>query len=439
MKYLSMFSGVGGFEKGIEDAARSIKSNRQQQTNATLRKYGDSLSTKNVQSIQSEIRGNNFNWECIGCSEIDKYASAVYQYHYPEVKNYGDARAINPDGLPDIDLIVGGFPCQSFSIAGKRGGFEDTRGTLFFEIARIARAKRPGYLFLENVKGLLNHDEGNTFATIITTLDELGYDYQWQVLNSKYHGVPQNRERVFIIANLRDRCRPQIFPFGEANTESNEWDTREQVALALQSPGHSCGNYRGMNLLCELDNGQANRVYNPSGNSPTIPTPSGGNHIPKIAVPVLTPNRSEKRQNGRRFKEDGEPMFTLTGQDIHDVAVFPTVDANYYKGINCGSNTQATKRALSLSTGIRRLTPIECERLQGFPDNWTKYGMFEERPTRKDLLLREKNPELWAYNTRIYGENVVLREISDTQRYRCMGNAVTTKVIRDIVLKWNEN
>jgi len=173
MKYLSTFSGIGGFELGIGP-----------------------------------------NHECVGYSEIDKYASAIYQKHFPEHKNYGDITKIVAEELPDFDLLVGGFPCQAFSIAGKRGGFEDTRGTMFFELARILRAKQPRLFVFENVKGLLSHDGGKSFATIIQTLDELGYDCQWQVLNSKNHGVPQNRERVFIIGHLRGTPRPEVFPFG---------------------------------------------------------------------------------------------------------------------------------------------------------------------------------------------------------------------------------
>jgi len=161
MRYFSTFSGIGGFELGIGD-------------------YG----------------------ECIGYSEIDKYAIQTYEKHFNH-KNYGDITKINPKQLPDFDLLCGGFPCQSFSVAGLRGGFEDTRGTLFFEIARIIREKQPRFLLLENVKGLLSHDKGRTFATIISTLNELGYDCEWQVLNSKNFGVPQNRERVFIIGHIR--------------------------------------------------------------------------------------------------------------------------------------------------------------------------------------------------------------------------------------------
>ena len=179
MKYLSTFSGIGGFELGIK-------------------KKG----------------------ECIGYSEINKYAIQIYAKHFPNHKAYGNITNISTDTLPDFDLLCGGFPCQSFSIAGKRGGFDDTRGTLFFELVRIARAKRPRYLFFENVKGLLSHDGGRTFDTIIRTIDELGYDCQWQVLNSKNFGVPQNRERVFIIGHLRGTPRPKVFPITESNDSS---------------------------------------------------------------------------------------------------------------------------------------------------------------------------------------------------------------------------
>lgn len=166
MRYFSMFTGIGGFEYGI-------------------------------QKVLS-------NAECVGYSEIDKYAIQTYERHFPEHKNYGDATKIKADELPDFDMLCGGFPCQAFSIAGKRRGFEDTRGTLFFDVARIIEVKRPKIVFLENVKGLLNHNKGETFRVIIQTLSELGYDVQWMVLNSKFFGVPQNRERVFIIGYRKD-------------------------------------------------------------------------------------------------------------------------------------------------------------------------------------------------------------------------------------------
>lgn len=157
IRFLDMFAGIGGFRSGLEALG---------------------------------------GFECIGYCEIDKYAKQAYDAMYQTEGEiyYDDARTINEASLPDIDLICGGFPCQAFSIVGKRGGFDDARGTLFFEIARIAAVKRPAFLLLENVPGLLSHDGGRTFATILGTLSDLGYNVTWQVLNSKDFGVPQSRK-----------------------------------------------------------------------------------------------------------------------------------------------------------------------------------------------------------------------------------------------------
>lgn len=165
IRFFDMFAGIGGFRSGLEAVG---------------------------------------GFQCVGYCEIDKYAKMAYDAIYDTKGEmyFNDARTIDPRELPDLDLICGGFPCQSFSIAGRRGGFDDARGTLFFEIARIAAVKRPAYLFLENVPGLLSHDGGRTFATILGTLSQLGYDVTWQVLNSKDFGVPQSRKRVYIVGYL---------------------------------------------------------------------------------------------------------------------------------------------------------------------------------------------------------------------------------------------
>lgn len=180
IKYFDMFAGIGGFRSGLE-----------------------------------AIGG----FECVGYCEIDKYAKQAYEAMYDTGGElyFDDARKIVPEQLPDFDLITGGFPCQSFSIAGARKGFDDTRGTLFFEIARIAAVKKPKYIFLENVPGLLNHDSGKTFETIIHTLDELGYDVCWQVLNSKNFGVPQSRNRVYIIGYHRGQCAGEVLSFTQTS------------------------------------------------------------------------------------------------------------------------------------------------------------------------------------------------------------------------------
>ena len=339
MKYFDAFSGIGGFALGINNAYETYY-------RLHSRQKWESSEEDNMENSRNDSRELG-TWGkhrpiCIGYSEINKYASAVYQKHFPDHKNYGDITKIIAEDLPDFDLLVGGFPCQAFSIAGKRKGFNDTRGTLFFDLARILRAKKPRLFVFENVKGLLSHDNGQTFTTIIATLDELGYDLQWQVLNSKNHGVPQNRERVFIVGHLRGTPRPKVFPFGEDGGEINELPRHISNTLTARYEGaQAVGTYIGESKLNAQEINQLNspthsndRVYGTDGVSPTLNTMQGGNRQPFIA---------EQMQ-------------------------------------------------------IRRLTPIECERLQGFPDGWTA------------------------------GQ-------SDTQRYKMCGNAVTTNVIRDIMSK----
>lgn len=347
MKFFDAFAGIGGFHLGIKNAIN--------------------------------------NAFCVGYSEIDKYAISVYEKHFKGVKNYGDITKINAKELPDFDCLVGGFPCQAFSIAGKRRGFDDTRGTLFFELARILKAKQPRLFVFENVKGLLSHDSGRTFKTIITTLNELGYDLQWQVLNSKNFGVPQNRERVFIVGHLRGTTRPQVFPIKTNNKAPAQLSEQyTNTITARYKEGQATGSYvvEGKQqtqkaMLKQIVGGsQGMRVYDVSGVSTTLASQAGGLGAKTglYAIPVLTPNRLNKRQNGRRFKNNEEPSFTITSQDRHGI----------YDGFL-----------------IRRLTPLECERLQAFPDNWTKYD--------KDN-----------------------KAISDNQRYKMLGNAVTTSVVKVI-------
>ena len=177
MRFFDFFAGIGGFRLGMEMAGH----------------------------------------ECVGHCEIDKYANMSYAaMHKPKESEvfFDDIRTVDPSDMPECECYCGGFPCQSFSIAGKRGGFRDTRGTLFFEIMRLAEARKPEYIFLENVRGLLNHDGGATFETIIRTMVQLGYGVEWQVLDSQYFGVPQHRERVFIIGHPGGICRRKVFPIG---------------------------------------------------------------------------------------------------------------------------------------------------------------------------------------------------------------------------------
>ena len=298
---------------------------------------------------------------CVGFCEIDKWARKLYKAYYSvkeEEEEYEDATKINPEDLPDFDILCAGFPCQAFSIAGKRRGFKDTRGTLFFEIARIAKVKRPTYLLLENVKGLLSHDEGRTFEIILKTLDELGYDAEWQVLNSKDFGVPQNRERVFIIGHLRGKSRPKIFPLSERDRIYYQPPkVKEKICKDIQSGGE---------IAATL---MARQYAN-----------WNGNYVIDKPIRVGLINKGGQ----------GERVYSSEG-----IAV--TLKANG------GGRGAKTGLYLTNDSRIRRLTPLECFRLQGFPDS-----------------LYYKAKELG---------------ISDSQLYRMAGNAVTVQVVQSIAKK----
>jgi len=238
MRYIEMFAGIGGFRRGFDEANGEFWKAKNQEIAATrhqaisireasagcgLRHNGDSSDHSAGNACLGLPPAEDKCFRAVWANDFDKYACAIYRRHYGDKELFeGDIRTVDPASIPDADLLAGGFPCQTFSIAGKRRGFEDTRGTLFFEICRILRVKRIKYLLLENVQGLLSHAQGNTFEVILESLDELGYDCQWCVLNSAGFGVPQHRDRVFIAGYIREGPRPQIFPFKESYREDNE-------------------------------------------------------------------------------------------------------------------------------------------------------------------------------------------------------------------------
>ena len=397
-----MFSGIGGFELGIEKAIR----------------FNESLLGRSKSSRSIKGRRRYSQPCCIGFSEIDKYAIETYKHHFPNHKNYGDATKIIPEELPDFDMLCGGFPCQSFSIAGKRMGFKDTRGTLFFDIARIVKVKRPQIVFLENVKGLLNHDNGRTFTTIIATLDELGYNAEWQVLNSKHFDVPQNRERVFIIGHLRGTSSRQIFPIRENSSAPSEESriVHPTVTQAIGRQGSSKEYIKSLEMIHNVYGGfgEGIRVYEDI--SPTIRTPKGGGHLPMVIDGGKTKWLNQLNQNAGCVENVGKIMTTSKKPKIavrtHCLQPRSKERPSYKKAIEAGLPAPGGSEHLSKDDGtsycldggnsqaiekdskIRRLTPTECERLQGFPDGWT-IG-------------------------------------SDTQRYKQCGNAVTVNVIQAI-------
>ena len=314
VQFVDLFCGIGGFRLGLEAC------NREQQKDTEVSGCGASVQSQVSKSNQPKKRGN---YTCVWANDNDKYACQIYRRHWNDgTLHEGNLRTVDADSIPNHDLLCAGFPCQDFSVAGKRAGLEGARGTLFFEICRVLRAKRPSYVFLENVKGLLSADNGRAFGIVLTSLDELGYDCQWQVLNSKDFGVPQNRERVFIIGHLRGQPRPKVFPIGEDGSQNNSPEP-EWFSYAIDS------NY-------------------------------------------------------------GKGCYTPGKSNARTMINFGALQGGAHSG---GLHSQMT--GLQNEIGIRRLTPLECERLQGFPDGWTE-------------------------------------GISDTQRYKCLGNAVTVNVIEAI-------
>lgn len=406
IRYFDIFAGIGGFRSGLEKAG---------------------------------------GFKCVGYCEIDRYAKLAYETLYDTETEvfYDDARKIKPEELPDFELMCGGFPCQSFSQAGKRLGFADSRGTLFFEIARIAAIKKPKYLLLENVPGLLSHDKGRTFAAILGALDELGYDVAWQMLNSADHYVAQSRKRVFIVGFLRSKCSGKVLSFTDANPktlaqripgrEGCRVYSADGLSITLTGTAGGFGGKTGLYEILGLPikvkiksgyqtalpgdsidlaypnlNSRRGRVGKEIAHTLTTTCNQGyyfvycidmncdpditelsrcittrqesgiskhkGEHSGVIVITepiaVMTPEKENVRQQGRRFKLPDEPMFTITVTDKHGV-------------VYCGY--------------IRRLMPIECWRLQGFTD--------------------EQFHKVQAIG------------MSDAQLYKQAGNAVTVNVI----------
>ena len=354
MKFIELFAGIGGFRLGLNVSSKQFSTQgRKTKNKKTSFKQDMSFAT-------SKGRTNTSEFCCVFANEWDKYACQIYRKNFGKGELYeGNIRGVSAKSIPNHDLLVAGFPCQSFSIAGKRKGFRDTRGTLFFEICRIVEEKKPNLLLLENVKGLLNHDGGNTFRIILNSLSELGYDCEWEVLNSKNFGVPQNRERIFIIGHLRGKGGQKVFPIGGSGKKTKDL------------------------VYVQKADREIARIYDPKGLAPTLHLKTGGWQEPKIQVALKYRNQKtvyNPKGISPTFREGHGDGVRITLKDIIE-----------RKQDKLGRMMPIQR----LRHHIRRLTPTECERLQGFPDGWTE-------------------------------------GISDTQRYKCLGNAVTTNVITEI-------
>ena len=371
MKFLDLFAGIGGFRLGMESAGH----------------------------------------ECIGFCEIDKFARASYKAIHDtkgEIELH-DITAVSDESIRRIgrvDIICGGFPCQAFSIAGNRRGFEDTRGSLFFEIARFASILRPKYLLLENVKGLLNHDGGATFETILGALDELGYNVEWENINSKNFGVPQNRERVLIIGHLRGECTRRVFPLSKSGQQATSIkEPYSNTITTRYGNSQGAGAYivesksqkvRSIGNIHPSGNGMNGEVYESNGLAPTLTTNKGE------GVKII--------QRAHGYNQGGEHDIapTLTSNSYQENNLVKVVD--FYNKITKdevgtltssggGSTVRAGSFGITDGYRIRKLTPRECWRLQGFPD--------------------------WAFDK--------AQEVnSNSQLYKQAGNSVTVSVIAAI-------
>jgi DNA (cytosine-5)-methyltransferase 1 len=335
MKFIELFAGIGAFRLGLE----------------------------------------NTGHECVWANEWLERPRKIYARNFGEQPDGRDIRDVSAGDLPDADLLVGGFPCATFSVAGKRTGFslDDTRGTLAFEMFRLARDKGIPYLLFENVKGLLNPDGGRTFEIILEVLDGMGYDCQWELLDSQNFGVPQHRERVFLIGHLRGNPRPKVFPIGATGSGDDvaykEKQGGRQGFFSDISPTIDAHYYKGGNArqyVVEQFIRRDNSIRTFENVAPTLLAHmgTGGGNVPFVR-PVLDVARVNKSPNGRMIKDDGDPMYTITAQDRH--------------GVQIGDED---------GFAIRKLTPMECERLQGFPDGWTEFYDDGKRVTDSERYER---------------------------------------------------
>lgn len=468
MKFIDLFAGIGGFRRGMELAGHECVGFCEFDKFATA-----SYTSMHLLTLEQRERLNKM--------PLKQRQKEILKEEYRNGEWYAnDIRRVYAGDIPRADCWCFGFPCQDISVAGKQLGFQGNRSSLFFRvmylIGQLEEENRPTYLFVENVKNLLSVNGGWDFARLLIEMEQRGYDAEWQVLNSKDFGVPQNRERCFIIGHLRGRSTAKVFPVERTDGENS-----------IQIIDHKDG-YR-----------KNTQVFAPDGITETLDTGQGGgrgHHVALpcfidlrnsgtettsiarclqaryqkgcgtykaqnsgIAIPVLTPDRAEKRQNGRRFKEDGEPMFTLTGQGRHGVAIEPigvidpqgrkVVEATKQGYSECrvgidsvnlsvpGSKTRRGRVGRDIANildtscnqgifvqvseeltvyavwyekyqcyiAIRRLTPKECFRLQGWTDDYFKKAEFVN---------------------------------SDSQLYKQAGNGVTVNVIRAIAEKLGE-
>lgn len=457
MKFIDWFAGIGGFRRGMELAGHDCVGFCEFDKFATASYISMHLLTNEQRRALQEL-------------PLKKRQKEILKDEYRNGEWYAnDVRRVCADDIPKADCWCFGFPCQDISVAGKQLGFQGNRSSLFFRvmylIGQLKEEDKPTYLFIENVKNLLSVNGGWDFARLLIEMEQGGYDAEWQVLNSKDFGVPQNRERCFIIGHLRGRGSAEVFPVERADREDSiqiighrdcyrrntQVFSQEGIKEALDTAaGGGTGHHIALPCFIDLCN-EGSKVTDLARCLKARYYKGASNHAGQdsgIAIPVLTPDRAEKRQNGRRFKEDEEPMFTLTGQDKHGVAIkvkeatkqgyaecrsgmdsvnfsIPnsktrrgrvgreignTLDISCNQGIFVQVSEELTVYAVwyekyQCYIAIRKLTPKECFRLQGWTDDYFEKAQFVN---------------------------------SDSQLYKQGGNGVTVNVIEAIAEKIRE-
>ena len=360
IKLIELFSGIGGFTKGLQDAG-------------------------------FEIEEHYF-------SEIDKHAIANYKYNFPHAKYIGDVKSIQSGDFTGIDIITFGSPCQDFSLAGKRKGLEGSRSSLIQYAIDMVTDVRPSVFIWENVKGAFSSNSGADFWAILQAFANIGgYRLEWQLLNTKWV-LPQNRERIYLIGHLDGRSKPGVFPFSEDNFGFNERSIETTNIRTLTAGGHSGGLHYSMTLL--------------KVNSAT----SSGFEIATEGDSINFSNPKSKTRRGRVGKGVAQTLDCGCNQAVVQIKCSiesggkqPYQQNRIYdvNGISPSLLKDKSDILINESYFIRRLTEIECEILQGFPPNWTKYGDYEGK----------------------------IKPVPKTQRYKQLGNAVTSEIILRIGLR----
>ena len=288
-------------------------------------------------------------------SEIDKNAIANYKYNFPHAKNLGDITTIQSADIAGADIITFGSPCQDFSLAGKRTGLKGNKSSLIQHAIALITHVRPSIFIWENVKGAYSSNAGADFWAILQAFANIdGYRFEQQLLNTKWL-LPQNRERIYLIGHLAGRSIPGVFPIGE-----NDFPSTEKTESQLQAP-----------ISTTLKASGAMRPEDTYIIPKVAATLTGGGHSGGLHSDMTVIRQLKRGKN--------------KGADLK---ICPTISSNAFQENN-------------LLNGVRRLTEIECERLQGFPDNWTQYGDY----------------------------NGTIKPIAKTQRYKLIGNAVTVDIV----------